>query len=59
MDPRHDGMVCQDVDSDNCKVAASMLKVVMPHLIRGSPLAYAEKGPLTSSTKTGDILAKN
>lgn len=33
-----------------------MLQVVMPRLIWGSPLAYAEKGPVTSSVKIGDII---
>lgn len=48
--------LCQDADGDNCKVASNMLQVVMPRLIWGSPLAYAEKGPVTSSVKIGDII---
>jgi len=48
--------LCQDADGDNCKVASNMLQVVMPQLIWGSPLAYAEKGPVTSSIKIGDII---
>jgi len=46
---------CQDANGDNCKVASSMLHVVMPQLIWGSPSAYAEKGPVTSSIKIGTL----
>jgi len=48
--------LCQDADGDNCKVASNMLQVVMPRLTWGSPSAYAEKGPVTSSVKIGDII---
>jgi hypothetical protein len=46
----------QDADDGNCKVAYSMLQVVIPQLIWDSPLAYEEKGPVTSSIKIGDII---
>ena len=50
---------CQGANGDNCKVASSMLQVVMLSLIRGSPSAYADKGPETSSIKIGDIVPAN
>jgi hypothetical protein len=48
--------LCQGANGDNCKVASSMLQVMMPSLIWGSPSAYADRGPETSSIKIGDII---